>query len=86
MTSVTIICIGLKIQMFVGSFVRIRFTVLNEGCIQRDKFTCLLTITPEVRASIAFECSRGKILTWDFLSLLERDVREWSPPHLSLPQ
>lgn len=62
--------------MFVGSLEQVRFTQVNEGCIQCDKFMHLLTVTPEVRASFAFDCSRGRIVTWDFLSLLGRDVRE----------
>lgn len=37
MVSDTVICIGLKMQIFVGSLGRIRFTQVNEGCIQCDK-------------------------------------------------
>lgn len=71
---VSVICIGLKIQVFVESLGQVRLTQVNEGCIQCDKFTHLLTVTPELRASFDFDCGRGRILTWDFLSLLDRDV------------
>lgn len=57
----------------------VRFNQVNESSIQYNKFTSFLMVTPEVRASSAFDCSRGRILTWHFLVLLEHETGDGLP-------
>lgn len=54
MVSDTVVCIGLKMQMFVGTLGRVRFTQVNEGCIQCDK----------VMLSDSYTWSQGKLCFW----------------------